>query len=145
MPVVRNARYYFKEGFCWSDINTVFLKSRIKGIGVHDVKSMSLFSIKKDLPDWFFVCLINSTFISNYVNEFVNNSQTFQINDARQLPVILPDEKQLSNFKDIFDKSLDIKKKQFAQILTKEDAEEKLSVIQRELDAKVLELYGLKI
>ncbi|MDO4978749.1 MAG: Eco57I restriction-modification methylase domain-containing protein, partial [Candidatus Saccharibacteria bacterium] len=30
MPVVRNPQYYFKEGFCWSAINSTYLKCRKK-------------------------------------------------------------------------------------------------------------------
>ena len=30
MPVVRNPQFYFREGLCWSDINTTFLKCRKK-------------------------------------------------------------------------------------------------------------------
>ncbi|MBP3869425.1 MAG: hypothetical protein J6E46_00455, partial [Faecalicoccus sp.] len=36
--------YYFKEGFCWTDINSTFLKSRIKDKGIFDVVSMTLFT-----------------------------------------------------------------------------------------------------
>ena len=38
MPVVRNPQYYFREGFCWSDIHTVLIKARLKTKGIHDVK-----------------------------------------------------------------------------------------------------------
>ena len=62
MPVVRNPQFNFKEGFCWTDINSTFLKARLKGKGIFDVVSMSLFS-KVDLPDWYFVTLINTTFM----------------------------------------------------------------------------------
>lgn len=30
--------FYFREGLCWSDINTTFLKCRIKQKSIHDVK-----------------------------------------------------------------------------------------------------------
>ncbi len=40
MPVVRNPQFYFKEGFCWSDINTTFLKCRKKQKSINDVKSL---------------------------------------------------------------------------------------------------------
>lgn len=42
MPVVRNPQFYFREGLCWSDINTMFLKCRKKEKSIHDVKSMSI-------------------------------------------------------------------------------------------------------
>ena len=54
MPVVRNPQFYFKEGFCWTDINSTFLKARIKDKGVFDVVSMTLFT-QISLHDWYFV------------------------------------------------------------------------------------------
>lgn len=78
------------EGLCWSDINTTFLKCRKKQKSIHDVKSMSVFTISDYVSDAYIITIINSTFISIYVDNFVNNTQTFQINDARQLPVIIP-------------------------------------------------------
>ena len=38
MPVVRNPQFYFKEGLCWSDINTTYLKCRQKEKSINDVK-----------------------------------------------------------------------------------------------------------
>lgn len=96
MPVVRNPQFYFREGLCWSDINTTFLKCRIKQKSIHDVKSMSIFGVCDKVPEKYILCVINSTLISYYVDTFVNNTQTFQINDARQLPIIVPTSEQLS-------------------------------------------------
>lgn len=136
-------QFYFREGFCWSDIHTVLLKCRIKTKGIHDVKSMSLFSLMTAIPDWYFVCLINSTFISEYDFYFVNNTQTFQINDARQLPIIIPTTEQLMVFEDIFNRAVSVQKEKFAGKLSEQDAEAKLADIQRELDERVLNLYNL--
>ena len=88
--------FYFREGLCWSDINTTFLKCRIKQKSIHDVKSMSIFGVCDKVPEKYILCVINSTLISYYVDTFVNNTQTFQINDARQLPIIVPTSEQLS-------------------------------------------------
>ncbi len=96
MPVVRNPQFYFREGLCWSDINTTFLKCRIKQKSIHDVKSMSVFGVCNKVPENYILCVINSTLISYYVDTFINNTQTFQINDARQLPIIVPTVEQLS-------------------------------------------------
>ena len=137
-------QFYFREGFCWSDIHTILLKCRKKTNGIHDVKSMSLFTLLNYIPDLYFVCLINSTFISEYDFNFVNNTQTFQINDARQLPIIIPTSEQLKVFEDIFNRAVSVQKEKFAGKLTEKEAEQKLDHIQKELDELVLELYGLK-
>jgi hypothetical protein len=137
-------QFYFREGFCWSDIHTIFIKCRIKEIGIHDVKSMSLFSLDPtNLPDYYFVTIINSTFISEYVGAFIKNAQTFQINDARQLPIIIPTKEQLREFNNIFDQAVKIQKQKFSGKISVEEAETKLEEIQKELDEKVLGLYGL--
>ena len=135
MPVVRNPQFYFKEGLCWSDINTTFLKCRKKQKSINDVKSMSLFGMTDKVPEYMIISLINSTFTSKYVDDFVNNTQTFQINDARQIPIIIPTADQLAQITDIFNRALHIKR------TTNNDDE--LAVIQKELDKLVLALYNL--
>ena len=135
MPVVRNPQYYFKEGFCYSDINTTFLKCRIKLKTINDVKSMSLYSLTNRIPAFYFVCLINSNFISFYVDEFVNNTQTFQINDARQLPIIIPNKDTLDKFEKLFKQAIQIKKGYLNEV--------ELDNIQQEIDILVNELYTI--
>jgi hypothetical protein len=134
--------FYFRNGFCWSDIHTVLIKSRLKSKGVHDVNSMSMFSAKSGLPDWFFVSLLNSSFISNYDFNFINGTSSFQINDARQIPVIIPTKEELAEFEDVFKKAYKIKEKQFAGKFKEDKAEARLDEIQEKLDQLVLDLYG---
>jgi len=135
MPVVRNPQYYFREGFCWTDVNSTYLKSRLKKNGVFDVLSMSLFTLLPSLPDWYYVCLINSRLISLYVDNFINNTSHFQINDARQLPIIIPDKITLEKFEKFFKQAVQIKKEQSNEIA--------LDNIQQEIDVLVNELYTI--
>ncbi len=102
--------YYFREGFCWIDVNSTYLKARIKTNGVFDVLSMSLFSMTT-IPDWYYVSIINSELISLYVDNFINNTSHFQINDARQLPIIVPSEKQMMELHTIYSELLMNKKR----------------------------------
>ena len=140
----QNSQFYFREGFCWTDVNTTYIKSRLKENGVYDVLSMSLFSLTKKSPDWFIVCLLNSRFISEYIDEFINNTQHFQINDARIVPIKVPTKNQLIQFKEIFDKGVEIKKLEFDNKLNNEEVNEKLNNLQNKLDYLVYELYGLE-
>ena len=135
MPVVRNPQFYFREGFCWSDINTTFLKCRKKIKSINDVKSMSLYGMCKCVPESYIICIINSSFMSYYVNDFVNNTQTFQINDARQLPIIVPSAAQIRIFEKIFEKAIGIKVLGYKN--------NGLDLIQQELDAQVYGLYSI--
>jgi hypothetical protein len=142
MPVVRNPQFYFREGFCWSDIHTVNIKSRIKTNGVHDVKSMSLFSLSiEKCPEFYLVCLLNSTFISEYVFYYIKNTQTFQINDARLVPIIIPTTTQLQSFEQLFNRAYEIQRGKFAGSLSEREAEKELEVLQKELDKRVEEMY----
>ena len=136
--------FYFREGFCWIDVNSTYLKARIKTKGVFDILSMSLFTMTQ-LPDWYFVSLINSEIISLYVDNFVNNTSHFQINDARQLPIVIPNEKQLADCKEIYDESIKLKKEQLNSTDTNRinEIEKELNIWQKKLDTFVLELYGL--
>ncbi|MDR0205870.1 MAG: DNA modification methylase [Bacteroidales bacterium] len=142
MPVVRNPQFYFKEGFCWTDVNSTYLKARLKKTGVFDVLSMSLFT-QFNIPDWYFVCLINSRFISFYVDNFINNTSHFQINDARQLPVIIPSKEKLCEFEALFNLAVETKVMQFSNQLPMNEIEIKLNTIQENLDRMVEELYGV--
>lgn len=143
MPVVRNPQFNFREGFCWSDINTTYLKCRLKGKSVNDVKSMSLYGLTEMAPEYYIVSLINSSFISHYVDDFVNNTQTFQINDARQLPIIIPSLNQLEIAKFIFEKAIIIKKSLFSHEISEAEANLKLEVIQEEIDELILDIYSI--
>lgn len=89
------------------------------------------------------VSLINSKLISLYVDNFVNNTQTFQINDARQLPIIIPTEKILQKFKEKFDIAYQIKIQQFDGKISDKDAVEKLKPIENQIDIMVYKLYDL--
>jgi len=142
MPVVRNPQFYFREGFCWIDVNSTFLKARLKERCVFDVLSMSLFTMLS-LPNWYYVCLINSDLISLYVDNFINNTSHFQINDARQLPIVVPSPEKLHEFEILFTDAEKIKKQQFASKINLEEAEYRLSVIQNKLDKLVSELYSI--
>lgn len=132
MPVVRNQQFYFKEGFCWTDVNSTYLKARLKNDGVFDVLSMSLFS-KMKLKDWYFVTLINSRFISLYVDNFINSTSHFQINDARQLPIIIPNQEELDTFRILFTQAVESKTRKNPLLNEKQ--------IQDKLDEVVEKLY----
>lgn len=136
--------FYFREGLCWNDINTTFLKCRLKGKSINDVKSMSLFPLCDFVPISFIVCVINSTFISYYVDNYVNNTQTFQINDARQLPIVIPTKETLISYNRIFDEAYAVKQELFCNSVNINEDEQKLNSIQKRIDKMVIQLYGLE-
>ncbi len=133
MPVVRNSQYYFREGFCWSDINTTFLKCRKKQKSIHDVKSMSMFGVADVINEDYIITLINSTLISYYIDNMVNNTQTFQINDARQLPIIIPSSEDLTLASKLVSEAIELKKSK--------SGDSKLIKLQKCVDKFISNLY----
>ena len=129
--------FYFREGLCWSDINTTFLKCRKKEKSIHDVKSMSIFGVSNLLSEDYIITMINSTFISYYVDNFVNNTQTFQINDARQLPIIIPTKEDDDLAISFVTRAINAKKKKEVEQTNS------LNTIQEEVDTFVERIYNL--
>ncbi len=71
---------------------------------------MSLYGLSKKVPEYYIISIINSKFMSQYVDNFVNNTQTFQINDARQIPIVVPSFEQLQQLEILFLEVIRIKK-----------------------------------
>lgn len=137
--------FFFKEGFCWIltlNESSEYQKARIKEKTVNDVNAMALYPFE-DCSDLlkYFICLINSYTIFAYKRNFISSNSAFQINDARQLPIIIPDKNSLKQFDEIFDNALKIKKQQFSSAISAEKADEMLEPLQRRLDDLVEELY----
>ncbi len=144
----QGSNFFFKEGFCWIlTLNefSEYQKARLKTPSVNDVNAMALYpyeDCKKYLK--YFICLLNSFFIFYYKRNFISGNSAFQINDARQLPIIIPDEQTLKQFNTLFDSAFAIKKNQFASsTFNADDDEKKLSIIQKDLDALVKQLYHI--
>ncbi|SZD72667.1 Eco57I restriction-modification methylase [Candidatus Ornithobacterium hominis] len=98
--------YYFREGFCWTNIlnpQARLLKAKLKYKSVNDVGSMSLSSIVNEVPNYFIVTLLNSELLFDYYREFINVTVNIQINDIRQLPIIIPNKNELLKCKILFD------------------------------------------
>lgn len=146
MPVVRNPQYYFKEGFCWTNVlnpQARLLKTKLKVKSVNDVGSMSLSSIIDKIPDFYFVILLNSDVLFDYYREFLNITVNIQINDIRQLPIIIPSEEQLRKYKTLFDEIIVFKKQEFNSIIDEITSENKIKTKEFQLNKLVNKLYGI--
>lgn len=96
---------------------------------------MSLCSLVENLPNNYFVSILNSNLIFDYYREFINCTVNIQINDIRQLPIIIPNESQCREIENIFFQAMQYK--------TKSNSEKELKAIENELDNKVVNLYGI--
>ena len=139
--------FFFKEGFCWIltlNEGSEYQKARLKEKTVNDVNAMALYPFE-DYSSFlkYFICLINSYPIFHYKRNFVSSNSAFQINDARQLPIVIPDNDTLKNFQQLFDDAIEIRKKQIAGLIQENEANRILDSIQKKVDKLVGILYRL--
>lgn len=146
MPVVRNPQFYFRNGFCWTNVlnpNSTYFKCRLKDTTVNDVGSMSLYD-ESGLGDKYFVLSLNSYLHFKVLREFFNNTVNIQMNDIRKLPIKIPSEKELKAFNKKFDECLAIKKEYFAGEIDRAEMNSQLRPIEAEIDEMVNKLYGIE-
>jgi hypothetical protein len=144
--VIRNPQFYFLPGVCWIltlNESSEYLKARIREAGVFDVNAMSVFIENNLISEKFLVALLNSYFIFKFKKIFINNTSAFQINDAKQLPIVIPTKAQLERFEELFDRAAMIKTRQYQDAATEAEISKGLQQIQHELDQEVLALYGI--
>ena len=146
MPVVRNPQFNFKEGFCWNNVlnpNARLLKAKMKSASVNDVGSMSLTTLIEEIPNYYFVSILNSEVIFNYYREFINCTVNIQINDIRQVPVVIPSDKDLEKLQPLFKKAVELKKTVAINFATEENISNEIQKIESEINKIVEQLYGI--
>lgn len=137
MPVVRNPQFYFREGFCWNNVlnpEARLLKVKIKQKSVNDVGSMALTSNLPTLPSVYFVGLLNSNILFDYYREFVNCSVNIQINDIRQMPIVIPSDNELDALLLLINDAIELKTQNQDDLVLK---------IEERIDAAVRKLYRI--
>jgi hypothetical protein len=146
MPVVRNPQFYFRNGFCWTNVlnpNSTYFKCRLKDTTVNDVGSMSLYD-ESGLGDKYFVLSLNSYLYFKVLREFFNNTVNIQMNDIRKLPIKIPSENELKAFNKKFDACLTIKKDYFNDEIDRKEMNLQLRPIEAEIDNMINRLYGIE-
>ena len=102
---------------------------------------MSLMPMLSIVPSKYIIALLNSNLIFDYYREFVNCTVNVQINDLRQIPIIIADDNMLSKINRLTDRAIDIKK----SALHCEEADllnnQKLNTVEIEIDQIVEQLY----
>src|SRR5574344_27943 len=140
MPVVRNPQFYFREGFRWSAINGTRssnnLKFCFKGKSVPDVQGMSLFCVSKKVTSAYITAICNSEIISRYTESFVNSTVIFQINDCKQIPIVIPTTKELEHFEHFFIQAKNELQTKTPQLILLQD-------IKHRVDHDCLDLYNI--
>ena len=124
--------------------NSSYVKCRLKGKSVNDVKSMSLYD-ETGLGDKYLVSTINSFLKFKVLREFINSTVAIQINDIRKLPIKIPSATELVEFNKKFDECLVIKKEYFAGEIDRAEMNYQLRPIETEIDKMVNRLYGIEV
>lgn len=119
------------------------LKAKLKLASVNDVGSMSLMPILEELSSKFIIGLLNSNLIFDYYREFVNCTVNIQINDIRQIPIVIPQKEQLKVFESLVDKAISIKKYALEIDSETDSIDSNLLLIEDEIDHAVLSLYRI--
>jgi len=138
--------FYFREGFCWNNVlnpKARLLKAKLKLASVNDVGSMSLMPILVELSSKFIIGLLNSNLIFDYYREFVNCTVNIQINDIRQIPIVIPQREQLKVFESLVDKAISIKKSALELDSETDCIDTNLLLVENEIDNAVLSLYRI--
>ena len=129
--------FFFKEGFCWNNVlnpSARLLKARLKNATINDVGSMSLMSVC-DLPNIYFVALLNSNIMFDYYREFINCTVNIQINDLRQLPVVIPTSNEIASIVQLFKKIL------VQKLDADEHAPASLNELENNIDRLIFSIY----
>jgi hypothetical protein len=107
-PTIRNARYFFRPAFGWNAIRTYHVKaSLVRAPGVQESKFMVLSSITPLVTDQYITAYLNQDWTADILQLVTMTSDT-QINDIKQMPIIIPDGEALASITASVNEILDI-------------------------------------
>ena len=98
---------------------------------------MALSSVVSIVPNYYLVTLLNSNLLFDYYREYVNCTVNVQINDIKQLPIIIPNDSELENIQSLFSQAYSIKKE------NPDSTPEVLIVVEEQMDKVVNALYSI--
>lgn len=135
--IVTNSRWqgekYFNTiGFAWVDYFTDRIKSFFVDMGPYSKNVVKLHSSTDRFNDKYILAILNSTFVSYYVKNFITNTHTLQIEDGREILIPNIELKAQQPFINIVDK-----------IIEKKANDEDTTDLENQIDKLVYELYGL--
>ena len=137
MPVVRNPQFYFKEGFCWNNVLTTYIKCKKKQKTVQSTESMSFFSCTNKVPEYYMISLMNSLLIAQYVDCFINSTSHCTTGDAKLIPIIIPKQVESDEIQVLFNKAYYLKK------MYPDSTPTELLLVEKNIDTVVNKLYHI--
>jgi len=145
MPVIRNPEYYFKGGVTFGRTSGSILKPKVALGSIFDTETPLLANLFEVTTPKYLAAVFNSKLPLLILNEFINHTVHIQLNDLRLLPIVIPTESQRKEIEVLVDQAIQIQKMRY----TTNDEEEKshlwqkLQEIQKQIDKKVEEVYGI--
>ena len=115
----------------------------MKFASVNDVGSMSLSSLAENIPNYYLVSILNSEFIFDYYREFINCTVNIQMNDIKQIPVVVPSKIQLQELLSNFENAIKLKKSVAKHKATEESISVALCKTEQRINDFVENLYEI--
>ena len=121
----QGSKYYSRLGFGWVDYFTSNLKAFLVGMGPYSKDTVKLSVNHPLLSEKYILALLNSSFITYYIKNFITTTHTLQINDGRLIPIIIPEEDEKKRLEKLVN-----------EIISAKDANNptKVSEIENEID-----------
>ena len=114
MPVMRNAHLYFTAGVTWTlHANHVPMKSRFQEACVFDASGPRLTPVLGIMKPEALMAIFNSDICSFVLKKFVKHNQDIEINDSRQIPIIIPTVAQESELAGLAQRCMALKRAMF--------------------------------
>ena len=110
---------------------------------VNDVGSMSLMTVETNISNRYIIWLLNSNLIFDYYRVFINCTVNIQINDLRQIPIMIPTIEDLHRLVSLVDKAVKIKKLALLENRANFRLTAILKDIEKEIDMKIIQLYRI--
>ncbi len=138
--------HFLQEGITYIDVGGSTIKARVLPASIYDHTAHSFFPDEKDISPKYLLGILNTDFASYFANEYLNHTMHFELNDIRLFPIVIPTESQREEIQILVDQAIQIQKMRY----TTRDKEEKTNLwenlqrVQKEIDNKVEEIYGIK-
>ncbi|MCI0541120.1 MAG: BREX-1 system adenine-specific DNA-methyltransferase PglX, partial [Verrucomicrobiales bacterium] len=115
MPVIRNSHLYFTAGVTYTlHANHVAIKARYQQPCVFDAGGSRLTPPKSLLNPEAFLAILNSDVFSFFLKKFVKHNQDVEINDLRQMPLVMPTQAQATRLQSLADVAIETKRCEFS-------------------------------
>lgn len=114
--------FFFQKGITWTrGANHTSVKSRLQKECIFDINAMRLTPLMKSLPTETLLSIFNSDIFSFILKKFIAHTWMVQINDIKQMPVIMPTDNQTSELETLAKRAIEAKELTFRKAQLSKD------------------------